>query len=159
LYCLNDKAVKDAEGSDWFHWLGAAGSGALDEAHDNAMNPLDPQCLAAGMDSNDAQSVRDATLDSDGTPCIWGDVAGGYGLCFSSDAADSAGQYLTSDNKNVIEMKETSNLATTPFDPKCLIAESQIDCNSTEDASGTQCVWCDAAGVFAPCLLLAMAHG
>jgi hypothetical protein len=131
----------------------------LEEAHENAMNWLDPQCLAAGMGSNNAQSVCDAMLDSDGTPCVWCDVAGGYGLCLSSNAADSARQYLMSNNKNVIETKETSNLAITPFDPTCLIAESQIDCDFTEDASGTQCVWCDAAGVFALCLSSATAHG
>jgi hypothetical protein len=153
LYCLNDEAVKD-------HCLGAAGSGALEEAHKNAMNPLDPQCLAAGMGSDDAQSVCNAALDLDGTPCVWCDVAGDYGLCLSSNAADVAGQYLTrSNNKNVIETKAMSNLAISPFDPKCLIAQSQIDCDSTEDASGTQCVWCDVAGVFGLCLSSAMAHG
>jgi hypothetical protein len=45
-----------------------------------------------------------------------------------------------------------------PFDPKCLLAENQIDCDSTEDSSGTLCVWCDAAGVFGLCLSSATAE-
>lgn len=92
-------------------------------------NPLDPQCLAAGMGSDDAQSVCDVTLDSDGTSCVWCDVTGGYGLCLSLDAADSVGKYLTcnksADDSSVSAVKS-------PLNPTCIVAGLNGD-----DAEGT----------------------
>jgi hypothetical protein len=137
--CLNDEAVKDAEGSYWVDCSGTVG-----KPIDDVANPLDPQCLAAGMGSDDAQSVCDATLDSDGTPCVWCDVAGSYGLCLSSDAADSAGKYLTCDKR-----AEDSSVSAikSPLDPTCVVASFNGDdakdtCHDTQDIDGNPCVWC-----------------
>jgi hypothetical protein len=56
----------------------------------------DPVCLAAGMsaEADDASDVCGATNGTDGTPCVWCDAAGVFGLCLSSEQAAAAGTYL-----------------------------------------------------------------
>lgn len=55
---------------------------------------LDPVCLAAGMNSDNAENDCENTNDTDGNACVWCDAAGVFGLCLSSDQAEAAGQYL-----------------------------------------------------------------
>lgn len=114
-------------------------------------NPVDVNCLAAGMgNQDDAQTVCDSTMDANGSPCVWCDVAGisGYGVCLSSSdaaAADAAaGQYLTCHDNQV---------KTSPWDPTCIMASftqggaDRDSCEATMDQEGNACVWCDGNDV------------
>mmetsp|Transcript_21680 Transcript_21680/g.39334 ORF Transcript_21680/g.39334 Transcript_21680/m.39334 type:complete len:491 (+) Transcript_21680:42-1514(+) len=111
----------------------------------SSSNPVDVNCLAAGMaNQDDAQTVCDSTMDANGSPCVWCNVAGisGYGVCLSSDdaAADAAKQYLTCNDNQV----STSS----PWDPTCIMASftqggaDKDSCEATMDQEGNACVWC-----------------
>jgi hypothetical protein len=69
--------------------------------HDDVHDIYDPICLEAGMstDSDDIATVCAGTNGSDGTPCVWCDAAGVFGLCLSSEQATAAGQYLQCSDK------------------------------------------------------------
>jgi len=134
--CLADAAARAVEECDFFDCETAS-----HVTTNSIKNPVDVNCLAAGMGSDDAQSVCDATLDSNGSPCVWCDVAkSGYGLCLSSDAAESAGQYLTCDNtENVKAMPNPDDFA------ECLAHKEEGDCNSET------CTWCNTLAGFGMC--------
>jgi hypothetical protein len=65
-------------------------------------DPLDPACMAAGMGSDDAESVCVDTMDSVGSPCVWCNAAGVFGLCLSSDQATAASAYLACDGATLV---------------------------------------------------------
>ncbi len=63
----------------------------------NVDDIYDPLCLEAGIPVNpgdDTSAVCTTTNGSDGSPCVWCDAAGVFGLCLSSEQASAAGQYL-----------------------------------------------------------------
>jgi len=63
------------------------------------LDPYDPICLTAGMSSQDeAEDVCNSTMDSNGSPCVWCDAAGVFGVCLSSEQASAAGQFLICDS-------------------------------------------------------------
>jgi hypothetical protein len=106
----------------------------------SSSNPVDVNCLAAGMgNQDDAQTVCDGTVDANGYPCVWCDVAGsGYGVCLSSNAADAAGQYLTCHDNRI---------TSSPWDPTCIMASftqgaDKDSCEASMDQEGSACVWC-----------------
>jgi hypothetical protein len=62
------------------------------------VDPYDPVCLTAGMQNpDDGEDVCNGTMDSDGSPCVWCDSAGVFGICMSSEQASMAGQFLECD--------------------------------------------------------------
>jgi hypothetical protein len=65
-----------------------------EDDEDEIEDPFDPACAAAGMGSNDAQAVCEETNDSQGSPCVWCDAAGVFGLCLSTEQANAAGKWL-----------------------------------------------------------------
>ena len=60
-------------------------------------SPLNPNCLAAGMGSDNAEDVCNGTMDANGKSCTWCSVAGVYGLCLSQDGAEMAHDYIQCD--------------------------------------------------------------
>ena len=79
----------------------AVNDDAVQDGEEETTYPLDPLCLAAGMGSDDAEDVCNSTKDSEGSPCVWCNAAGVYGLCLSSDAATKASEYLQCDMNTV----------------------------------------------------------
>lgn len=64
---------------------------------EEAADPFDPACLAAGSDQANAESNCNSTLDSNGNHCVWCNAAGVFGLCLSAEQASAAGKYLACD--------------------------------------------------------------
>jgi hypothetical protein len=64
--------------------------------NEDLQDSYDPVCLAAGMsaEEDDVSAVCGTTNGTDGTPCVWCDAAGVFGLCLSSEQAAAAGNYL-----------------------------------------------------------------
>jgi len=92
--------------------------------------PLDPVCLAAGMNSDDndnAETDCNETMDSQGTAsCIWCNAAGVYGLCMSSEGADMAREYLDCDSSSGVAADDSmavSALATSPRDAEFVLVD------------------------------------
>ena len=50
--------------------------------------------------NGDAETACAAATASDGSPCVWCDAAGVFGLCLSSEQANAADQYLECDATN-----------------------------------------------------------
>jgi len=95
--CLSDaaaEAVKDCSFLDCSE--NALTRSSVDDS------PLDPQCLAAGMGSEDAESTCESTSDGDGNPCVWCDAAGVFRLCMSTEQASFANQWLDCNSSPVI---------------------------------------------------------
>ena len=62
-------------------------------------SPLDPTCVIAGFNGDDAEGTCHDTQDMDGTPCVWCvGPSPNIGVCLSSEQADIASQWLTCDN-------------------------------------------------------------
>ena len=158
--CLADAAAKAVQDCDFFDCNPASSSDTDSSTtttttlHDSLSswntNPIDVNCLAAGMGSDDAQSVCDETLDANGNVCVWCDVAAsGYGLCLSADAAAKAGNYLTCDN--VTTKEEAANA--TPDDNdfvECLSHTTEDDCHNSNSQDET-CTWCNTLAGFGMC--------
>ena len=69
-----------------------------DDDEEEAEDIYDPVCLTAGMQADgDAATACVATTASDGSPCVWCDAAGVFGLCLSSEQANAADQFLQCD--------------------------------------------------------------
>ena len=63
----------------------------------------DPMCLSVGMNgSDDVEKDCNEAQSSDGSPCVWCDAAGVFGLCLSSEQAGAAGQFLTCDTAGIM---------------------------------------------------------
>lgn len=138
--CLADEAVEAVEGNDFFHCDTDVDTTQEEES------PIDVNCLAAGMGRNDAQSVCDSTLDEHGSNCVWCDVASsGYGLCLSSGAASSAGQYLTCDDAAATNNDEKGIPLPDDF-AECVENREEGDCNSD-----SKCTWCKTMAGFGVC--------
>ena len=109
-------------------------------------SPMDPTCLAAGYQGDDAEETCHSTNDEDGNACVW--CAGpspNMGVCLSPDQAAIAGQWLTCEDPSVVEEEE--EIIQSPMDPTCIVVGFQggdkDTCENTEDQDGNPCVWCD----------------
>jgi hypothetical protein len=64
--------------------------------------PLDPNSLAAGMGSDDAEDVCNSTMDANGKSCTWCSVAG---ICVSNMPWSGAGRPISKSPANSINLK------------------------------------------------------
>ena len=121
-------------------------------------NPLDPSCVEAAWNADDAHSTCDNTADQEGNPCVWCAMPGEpAGICLNSDQATAAGQYLTCESMrgNTIltnDHQVNEDLEDNPYDVTCAIAgytagdQGETVCKSTQDQDGDACVWCSMGG-------------
>ncbi|KAI2493148.1 hypothetical protein MHU86_21409 [Fragilaria crotonensis] len=122
--------------------------------HDDAVkeiwnNPLDPSCVEAAWNADDAEATCHATVDQEGTPCVWCSLPGEpAGVCLNADQSAAAGQYLSC-NSHLIQESNIMKQIMSPYDISCAIVgytssadDAKANCVSSKDMGGDACVWC-----------------
>mmetsp|Transcript_14720 Transcript_14720/g.16855 ORF Transcript_14720/g.16855 Transcript_14720/m.16855 type:complete len:103 (+) Transcript_14720:93-401(+) len=55
---------------------------------------LDSNCAKVSKKKEEGESICKETTDLDGSSCVWCDVAGDFGICFSKQEAEQASKYM-----------------------------------------------------------------
>jgi hypothetical protein len=103
-FCMADAAADALKECDFFQ-CDYKKAAAVVKPVKQVVDPYDPVCLTAGMQNqDDAEDVCNGTVDSDGSPCVWCDAAGVFGICMSSEQASMAGQFLECDAGRTVKI-------------------------------------------------------
>jgi hypothetical protein len=80
--------------------------------------------------------------------CTWCNTNTGVGFCLADAAAEPVKEcnFFDCDYSDKALTEEAS------VDTACLSATDADGCHGTKDENGNECVWCDAAGLFAICV-------